>query len=371
MVNVYLLPADEGDFIWVRYGNNKKYSNIIIDGGTKNSTIEYAELIEYIDSCNEAIEALILTHIDYDHLQGAVQGIGRLSADVLGRTVKRVLFNTCRGILREQNQGNINDVFAEDSLKGQIPAEGYGIEDAVAFMDLLEVKGIRKFLIDYIVSGQVWQWGNGEVLRIISPGKTELNTFFYQWEPYCEKNEIVSYTSNMEMTKKSLDDLMLERLGNDSSINNASSIAFLFEYENIKIAFLADAKPAVCVRGLKECGFEGCYSVDLLKISHHGSRSNMSDRILNKIRTNNYLLSTNGKEQKVPNKAVIAHLLKCAQKNELQLYCNYDWWETVYYGKYFTEDDKKKYLDTGRLKLILLDEEEIEVKDGLKIYGER
>lgn len=44
MVNVYLFPVDEGDFIWVRYGSNDKFSNIIIDGGTKDSAAEYAEL---------------------------------------------------------------------------------------------------------------------------------------------------------------------------------------------------------------------------------------------------------------------------------------------------------------------------------------
>ena len=41
MVNVYLFPVDEGDFIWVRYGSNDKFSNIIIDGGTKDSAAEF------------------------------------------------------------------------------------------------------------------------------------------------------------------------------------------------------------------------------------------------------------------------------------------------------------------------------------------
>ena len=56
---------------------------------------------------------------------------------------------------------------------------------------------------------------------------------------------------------------------------------------------------------------------------------------------------------------------------ELQLLCNYDWWDTVYYGKYFTKEDMEEYLDTGKLRLVLLDEEGIEAKGGLRIYGER
>lgn len=31
MVKVYLLPADEGDFIWVRYSNDGNYANILIE----------------------------------------------------------------------------------------------------------------------------------------------------------------------------------------------------------------------------------------------------------------------------------------------------------------------------------------------------
>ena len=371
MVNVYLFPADEGDFIWVRYGNGERFSNIVIDGGTKDSAIEYAEVIEYIDRRHETIEALILTHIDYDHLQGAVEGIGRLSPELLKRTVKRVLFNTCRGILREQKASRADKGFAEDLLKGRIPTEGYGIDDAIQFMDLLEVKGIRQRLADYIAYGQVLQWGHGEVIRIISPGKEELRKFYNKWEPYCKDRQITSYSANIELVERGLDDLKPEKLGFDPSENNAASIAFIFEYEDVKIAFLADAKPAVCLRGLKECGVKGCYPVDLFKVSHHGSKSNTSDALLRKLQAKNYLLSTNGKGQKVPNKTVIAHLLKSAAGQELQLLCNYDWWDTVYYGKYFTKEDMEEYLDTGKLRLVLLDEEGIEAKGGLRIYGER
>ena len=52
--------------------------------------------------------------------------------------------------------------------------------------------------------------------------------------------------------KKNLADLMNENLVTDPSINNASSIAFIFEYQNIKLAFLGDAKPSVCLQGIKK-----------------------------------------------------------------------------------------------------------------------
>ena len=42
--------------------------------------------------------------------------------------------------------------------------------------------------------------------------------------------------------KKNLADLMNENLVTDPSINNASSIAFIFEYQNIKLAFFRRCK---------------------------------------------------------------------------------------------------------------------------------
>ena len=83
---------------------------------------------------------------------------------------------------------------------------------------------------------------------------------------------------------------------------------------------------------------------------------------------------------------MIVHILKNAEREPVQLLCNYDWWEIVYYGKYFTQKDKEVYLDTDKhftqkdkevyldtdkLRLILLNDEGTKVRDGLKVYGER
>ncbi len=368
MVNIYLLPADEGDFIWVRYGDDGNYANILIDGGTKDSGAEYAEIIEWIGSHGEKIEALVLTHIDYDHLQGAVEGIGKVPADMLQKVVKRILFNTCRGISREQKRRV--DRYAEEQVKVKKFTGAYGIGEAVAFMDLLEEKGISGRLMDYVVSGMEMIWDKHACVKVISPGSGELNHFLNHWEPYCKENDVTSYTTNLEMVQGDLNKLMKGKLGYDSSVNNEASIAFLFEYDGIRISFLADSKPAVCMRGLKELGVQMPYHVDVMKLSHHGSRNNTSDMLLKNLETEAYMLSTNGHRKKVPNKVTIAHLLKNAGGKKVCLFCNYDWWETAYHGKFFTSDDKKTFITTNYLELFLPDENGVTVKEGLKIYGE-
>ena len=47
MAKIYLLPADEGDFIWNRYGQNKDHANVLIDGGIKDSEDVYAEIMKW------------------------------------------------------------------------------------------------------------------------------------------------------------------------------------------------------------------------------------------------------------------------------------------------------------------------------------
>ena len=80
----------------------------------------------------------------------------------------------------------------------------------------------------------------------------------------------------------------------------------MFEYQDIKGAFLGDSKPSVCIEGLKKFNIKDVYSLDFIKLSHHGSISNTNLKLLKKLSTVNYLLSTNGHEKKVPSKVIIA-----------------------------------------------------------------
>lgn len=213
---------------------------------------------------------------------------------------------------------------------------------------------------------------DGALLKVISPGEKQLEKLLDKWETYEKKHMPVGYSSNLDQVKQNLTDLMRVQSGTDSSVNNASSIAFLFEYQDIKGAFLGDSKPSVCMEGLKKFDIKGVYPLDFVKISHHGSISNTNIKLLKKLSTVNYLLSTNGHEKKVPSKVVIAKLLRdCIEENksEITLYCNYDWWESQYHNKYFTQRDRQMYIDTKVLKVSLLGEEGTKVKDGMILYG--
>ena len=170
---------------------------------------------------------------------------------------------------------------------------------------------------------------------------------------------------------KPLDELSGYDTPEDTSLSNGASIAFLFEFEKIRIAFLGDAYPSVCIDGLLKLGYS-CKKpccVDLVKLSHHGSKYNCSDKLFQILRTQNYLLSTDGRSGKLPNKTMIAKLLHSC--DSATIYCNYSWWKKSIYSSFFTEEDREKWLVTGNLNLIELSSENTSetVKSGLELYG--
>lgn len=287
MINVYMLPADEGDFLWVSYGMKKKH-HILIDGGMESSGEEYSQIVNRICQREETIEAIILTHIDSDHLAGAIKGISLLSKETLEAVVKNIYFNTSRGYLRHEGNDVAKEGYAEDEVTVNVREEGYSVGEAIAFLELLKEKGIKDRLVDYVVAGQTIDFAEGASAKILSPDRKCLQGLSEKWENYRSKRQTFGYAPNLENVRKNLKDLMGEKLTYDSSINNAASIAFLFEYANSRIAFLGDALPGVCVKGWDLFKEEMGKKVDLVKISHHGSRSNTSDTLLKRLGTENY-----------------------------------------------------------------------------------
>lgn len=369
MIKVHMLPAKEGDFIWIEYGDKKKYSHILIDGGVSVTGNIYAKIVQEIYERSEDIEAIILTHIDYDHIQGVMVGIEQLSKEILTKVVKRIMFNTSQGIACKRKMKTKENSRWEDNIEINESTSGYGIGEAISLIKLLKEKELTKYLIDYVEAGNLFNLDQGAKMKIISPGSCELDELLVKWEVYKKDKEPVAYATNAENTKKNIDDLMKDSLYSDNSVNNRSSIAFIFEFEGMKLVFLGDALPSVCIKGLKKHDIKEPYSVELIKISHHGSRSNTSDRLLKFLPTENYLLSTNGNNGKVPSKVVLAHLLKNCNNKCIKLYCNYRWWELEYAGKFFTEIDKKNILDKNKLEVQYIESKGIELKAGIKLYG--
>lgn len=338
-VELKLLPVGNGDSIHLRFSDQDGIMrNILIDGGPAKA-YEYLNpkkkkeegtlkgLINFIREKNEHIDLLILTHIDHDH----IGGILRWFEDGVHQNnlVKEVWFNS--GLI-------VADYFKTID-KGRAllihPQSNFNtsIKQGISLEEKLEALGIWNKTV--IKQSDVYQKWGAEFI-ILSPSETTLKLLLNKWEK--EKNYNTSSISS-DYGKSLQGHIASDIFDEDTSIPNGSSIAFLFQYKDIKILFMGDAYPTVVCNSLKQLGFssEKRLKLDFLKVSYHGSKGNTSDELLNLIETNNFLISSDGSFFNLPDKQCIARILK-HQRNS-NFYFNYP----QLTNSMFSEQDRKDF----------------------------
>lgn len=376
MVDIFMFPAYEGDCILIRYGEpNGIKHNILVDGGVDVNARDIAEIIEFVYSNEERID-IVITHIDGDHIQGLISGLNMVSSEKLQACLSTIYFNNHRDIVKSLKLSGMSDKGAEDSVKTVVySSNGYSVSEAKSLLEILRDKGVGDKIDGFVTMGRNIEIA-GAILNIISPSEKELKKLAIEWESELKKEDkiITGYaTENPEQID--IDELMNVRFPRaDSSIFNRASIGFLFKYDDTQIAFLGDASAPVLCRGLKRCGINNPIEVDAVKLSHHGSGRNISKNLLSLLKTNVYMLSTNGnalkKKKSLPWKITISKILKDKIEEKVHLLNNYSWWDICYNGKFFTKEDKNNYINTGKLCLYNVYENGYIVKEGLKIYGD-
>ena len=97
----------------------------------------------------------------------------------------------------------------------------------------------------------------------------------------------------------------------DTSKTNASSIAFLFEFDGRRILFTGDGDDPRIVESLRPIAEAegGRLRLDALKVPHHGSAANISRELLELIDCPRYLISTNGERHGHPDPVAMARIL--------------------------------------------------------------
>jgi beta-lactamase superfamily II metal-dependent hydrolase len=323
-MKIKFLKAFNGDAILISLKENGNKRNILIDGGMpstfvqkgKNGKLEYGELkttIDEIRTINEKIDLLVITHVDDDHIGGILKWFenDREAHKIIGQ----VWFNSSRLISEYFEEQEI----AENLL--EIPDESTltSIRQGVKFEDLIEEKGIWDRRI--VVALEYFEY-MGIKFKILSPSSDKLKLLLGKWDKEKPDSLDTSADKNdyeltlMEHTEK-------DKFEEDPAVHNGSAIAFIMTYEKKNFVFLADAHPTVVVNSLKAFGYtkEKPLKAELVKISHHGSKANNSVEMLELIRTNKYVISTNGDKHAHPNKQFLARL---ASINEIcEVYFNY------------------------------------------------
>jgi beta-lactamase superfamily II metal-dependent hydrolase len=323
-MKIKFLKSFNGDAILISFKENGNIRNILIDGGMpatyvkkgRNGKLEYGELKETVDKIrenDEKIDLLILTHVDDDHIGGVLKWFEKDKE--AHKIIGQVWFNSGRLISEYFDEQEI----AENLLV--IPDESTltSIGQGVKFEDYIEENGIWDRSI--VVALEYFEY-LGIKFKILSPSPDKLKLLLGKWEK--EKPESLDTSIDKNDYDLTLTEhIEKDKFKEDPAVHNGSSIAFIMTFEKKNFVFLADAHPSVVVNSLKVLGYskDKPLKAELVKISHHGSKANNSVEMLELIKTNKYVISTNGAKHAHPNKQFLARL--ASVNGNCAVYFNY------------------------------------------------
>lgn len=335
MFSINMLPADHGDCLWIEYGKGETLHRILIDGGTQHSYRILADRIRNHPDKTLSFELFVVTHVDADHIGGALalfREIERLDKEIV---FGDIWFNGWKH-LSGDTLGDKQGELVTNHL------ERRGLPWNRAFAGKAAVVSETGSLPSRILPG-------GLRLTLLSPTVGKLSKLRLRWEKTIIDAELEpGAVMDSEKYFKEKDVLGAEdfpdvkalaatAFNSDDAPANGSSIAFLAEYEDEdrekRCLFTGDAHVDVLVKSIKklieEKGpniKENRLRIDALKVSHHGSKNNLSNELLGLLDCPKYLFSTNGQQFSHPDREAVARVItngRPADRSNPKLFFNY------------------------------------------------
>ncbi len=308
MLNVELLPAGYGDAVLVTYGTPAETHRILIDGGQSKS---FPDVARRLRSFSGPIDLFVVTHVDTDHIGGAVR---LLSSGALAARFGGIWFNGFAHL--DRFSGLLGPIHGE-RLTALIVKLGRPWNEG--WPDPIQ-EGVGG---PVVVRGQppVMALPGGATATVLSPTPTKLAELLPVWEEVVEKAGLrprVKPTEDAEVEVVApgllggvtLEDLAGFDTDDDRAEANGSSIAFVFEFEGVRVLFGADAHADALAAGLTAiAGPDGKVHLDACKLPHHGSKGNCTRAMVDLIDCPIWMISTNGRRFHHPDDEALARVV--------------------------------------------------------------
>ena len=320
MITVELLPAGYGDAVLLTYGPAvpgpaDATHRILIDGGQAQS---FPTVADRLRSFKEPVDLLVVTHVDTDHIGGAVR---LLASKALPTRFRGIWFNgfvhlnAAKGMLGPIHGEKLTALIVKSGLPWN---EGWAWPDGVPEGVPAGVGG------PVVVAGKppVMALPGGATATLLSPTPQKLVDLLPVWEEVVEMAGLrpdVAGTEDAEVPVVapgllggvSLEDLAAIDTDDDTAEANGSSIAFVFEFEGVRVLFGADAHSDSLVAGLTTmAGPAGArVRLDACKLPHHGSKGNCTRAVVDLIDCPVWMISTNGRRFHHPDDEALARVV--------------------------------------------------------------
>lgn len=305
------IPVGEGeksgDAIAIRFGNlnglRSEQTVIVIDGGFKESGEALVEhIIKYYGT--DKVDLVISTHPDADHTSGLSVVLEKLT---VGCLLMHKPWDHAQEIKDLFKSGRITASGLEETLEKSL-------QHASDLEALANEKGIP------IIEPFQGMTGYDGALHVLGPSKEYYESLLPLFRETPEPVKALGILGPImkaaeEAAKKIRDFLHLDLLNNDeemtSAENNTSAIV-LFTIDGHKLLFTGDAGKTALHLAADYADQQGIMLTDLqiLDVPHHGSKRNLSSKVLKRIKAGTASISASKDSPKHPAKKVTNALNK-------------------------------------------------------------
>jgi len=320
MFRVRAFQVHHGDALLVSYGTTERPRHLLVDGGPSKSTETLLPVLENarVDDVLK-LEALVVTHYDVDHIRGVIELLEALPSWL---KIEDVWFNGYHHLgVADALGAKEADALSALIFKLGLPWNKYFQKSGSDNVGRAILQAPKPVFLP-----------GGLEIRVLSPDQRGLAALAGVW-----KNPAVPPSEPQQLPRdalghgdvwppKEFSATRVHLFTPDGSIPNQSSIALLLTFDNKRALLAGDAFAEVVMAGLKLNG-QDVKPVDLLKVSHHGSKGNTHMPLLKLIGCKCFLISTSGKMHNHPDHELIERLVADDRKPEIVFNYNAGWSE--------------------------------------------
>ncbi len=334
MLELRLLPARQGDAIWIRWQDGARVRQMMVDMGTPGTGKQLRSRLAQPNNPEGGFELLVVTHIDADHIGGVLSClVDEPPPDV---AFGDVWFN---GL----------DHLAPPALESFGGAQGKRLMDWLDGRPWNAAFGGRRISSDD--AGAPVELPGGVTLTVLGPPAERLATLEPLWrkelaaalakrEAEAPGADALESLGRARPVRPDLPDLAALRAlargarGADTSKPNGSSIALLLEHRGRRVLLGADAYAGDLLAALHRLGGGDRVRLDAFKLPHHGSRENVTPALVAAVDCPRFLFSTDGTQFFHPDAEAVACVLGhgLPDRPEIELWFNQRseftaWWD--------------------------------------------
>lgn len=345
----HVLQARYGDCFILEYGNKSKPKFMLIDGGPARVFKNYLKPeLEYIVDKGGSLDAVVLSHVDRDHVTGLLNFFAELRENDADETerligVNDLWINSFDKTLDAEHdiESVLNRILSNSPHKKSVLRNTRISLDSIGEGNRLKLLAkILKIPINKKFKGKVVSVDNFKkpfklgnlTIQIVGPTQSNLDELKKLWLNWFEENEDKLKDSNPSIASYT-----------DDTVPNLSSLMFLVTQKKKTILFTGDGRGDFLIDGLKMIGKfkDEKFWVDVLKVGHHGSDHNVTPEFFEQVQAKTYVISGDGSHHN-PEFTTLKWIVESAKKRneEIVLYVTN---KTENVDRLLDEFDPKEY----------------------------